>query len=42
MVVATATAPGAATGTLASLTSGVPGLGVADPPATPPPSSRVR
>ena len=36
MVVATATAPGAATGTLASLTSGVAGLGVADPPATPP------
>ena len=36
MVVATATAPGAATGTLASLTSGVAGLDVADPPATPP------
>lgn len=36
MVVATATAPGTATGTLASLNSGVAGLGVADPPATPP------
>ena len=36
MVVATATAPGAATGTLASLTSGVAGLDVADPPVTPP------
>ena len=36
MVVATATAPGAATGTLTSLTSGVAGLDVADPPATPP------
>ena len=36
MMVATATAPSTATGTLASLTSRIAGLGVADPHATPP------